>query len=100
MLKSIKNHGLILAIFAAATTGLVTTVYTITKNTINSQTIIQQKKLFNQIIYPNLYDNSLFKECYLISNNEALDSLLPYHLYLTKKADKLITPINKKYCPQ
>ncbi|HGJ5898487.1 electron transport complex subunit RsxG [Arsenophonus apicola] len=99
MLKSIRHHGLILAVFAAATTGLVATVYTLTKSTINSQILIQQQKLFDQIISPNLYDNDLTKECYLVSKNEALGSSLPHHLYIARKAGKPIAAIIESTAP-
>ncbi|MFS1538693.1 MAG: electron transport complex subunit RsxG [Candidatus Phlomobacter fragariae] len=99
MLKSIRHHGLILALFAAATTGLTAAVYTITKSTINSQTQIQQQKLFNQIISSDLYDNDLTKECYLVSKNEVLGSSLPHHLYIARKAGKPIAAIIESTAP-
>ncbi|HGJ5863218.1 MAG TPA: electron transport complex subunit RsxG [Arsenophonus nasoniae] len=99
MLKSIRHHGLILAVFAAATTGLAATVYTITKSTIDGQALIQQQKLFDQIISPNLYDNNLTKECYLISKNEVLGSSRPHHLYIARKAGKPIAAIIESTAP-
>ncbi|MDT9587521.1 MAG: electron transport complex subunit RsxG [Candidatus Arsenophonus melophagi] len=93
MLQSIKHNGVILAIFAAISAGITATVYTITKSTINSQAIIQQQKLFDQIISPNLYDNQLFKECYLIINDEVLGSSLPNHLFLARKAGNPVAAI-------
>ncbi|MDR5617988.1 electron transport complex subunit RsxG [Arsenophonus sp.] len=99
MLKSIRHHGLILAVFAAATTGLTAVVYTITKSTINNQLLIQQQKLFDQIIAPEFYDNNLTKECYLVSKNEALGSELPHHLYIARKEGKPIAAIIESIAP-
>ncbi|HGJ5876553.1 MAG TPA: electron transport complex subunit RsxG [Arsenophonus sp.] len=99
MLKSIRQYGLILAIFAAATTGLTAVVYTITKSTIHNQTLIQQQKLFNQIIKPELYDNDLTNACYIVSPNEALGSSLPHHLYIASKGGKPIAAIIESITP-
>ncbi|AEW44495.1 putative NADH:ubiquinone oxidoreductase, subunit RnfG [Serratia symbiotica str. 'Cinara cedri'] len=87
MLKSIKKHGITLAIFAAITTGLTATINSMTQKTIKHQTIQQQKRLLDQVVPPKYYDNNIQSECFLVS-----DSLLgnnnPHHLYLARKNNK------------
>ncbi|BGI50907.1 MAG: electron transport complex subunit RsxG [Arsenophonus endosymbiont of Ceratovacuna japonica] len=99
MLKFIKYHSLILTIFASVFTGLTAIVYNITKNDINNQMINQKQKLFDQIITHSLYDNNLFKECYLINKNKILGNLKPYFLYIAKKLGKPIAAIIESSTP-
>lgn len=84
MLNTMRRHGVTLAIFAAGTTALSATVYTLTKGTIAEQAAIVQK-LLDQVIPNDLYDNDLAKECYLVSNEAILGSKQPRRLYLARK---------------
>lgn len=61
MLKTMQKHGVTLAIFAAALTGLTALVNELTKTTIAEQAMKQQKALFDQVIPSDLYDNDLQK---------------------------------------
>ena len=61
MLKTMQKHGVTLAIFAAALTGLTALVNELTKTTIAEQAMKQQKALFDQVIPSDLYDNDLLK---------------------------------------
>ncbi|MEY0597578.1 electron transport complex subunit RsxG [Providencia alcalifaciens] len=85
MLNTMRRHGVILAIFAAGTTALSAVVYTLTKDTIAKQAAIMQKKLLDQVIPSNLYDNDLTKECYLVKNEAILGNTQPRHLYIARK---------------
>lgn len=85
MLNTMKRHGVTLAIFAAGTTALSAAVYTLTKETIAVQAAIVQKKLLDQVIPSDLYDNDLAKECYLVTNEAILGNKQPRRLYLARK---------------
>lgn len=87
MLDAIRKNGVTLAVFAAITTGLTAVVNTVTKPTIAHQTALQQKVLLDQVVPPELYDNHIQQECYIVTN-PALGNGNPHHLYLARKGDK------------
>ncbi|MBC8953556.1 electron transport complex subunit RsxG [Xenorhabdus sp. PB62.4] len=84
MLETMRRHGIILAIFAACTTGLTAIVYSLTKDRIAEQAALQHKVLLDQIVPPALYDNKMQEECYLVVD-KALGNTQPHHLYLARK---------------
>ncbi|AOM40092.1 electron transport complex subunit RsxG [Xenorhabdus hominickii] len=84
MLETMRRHGIILAIFAACTTGLTAIVYLLTKDQIAEQAALQHKVLLDQVVPPNLYNNKMQDECYLVTDN-ALGNQQPHHLYLARK---------------
>ncbi|KAA1193615.1 electron transport complex subunit RsxG [Photorhabdus heterorhabditis] len=84
MLETMRRHGITLAIFAAFTTGLTAVVNSLTQNTIAEQAALQHKSLLDQVIPPELYDNDIQTECYLVSA-DALGNNLPHRLYLARK---------------
>lgn len=67
MLKSMRKHGITLALFAAGSTGLTAAINELTKSTIEEQASRQQKSLFDQVLPAELYNNDLLKSCYLAS---------------------------------
>ncbi|HEC8327159.1 MULTISPECIES: electron transport complex subunit RsxG [Providencia] len=85
MLNTMRRHGTILAIFAAGTTALSAAVYTLTKDIIAEQAAIVQKKLLDQVIPSDLYNNDLTKECYLVTNEAILGNKQPRRLYIARK---------------
>ena len=87
MLDAIRKNGVTLAVFAAITTGMTAVVNTVTKPTIAHQTALQQKVLLDQVVPPELYNNAIQKECYVVSN-PALGNAAPHHLYVARKDDK------------
>ena len=87
MLDAIRKNGVTLAIFAAITTGMTAVINTVTKPTIDHQTVLQQKVLLDQVVPPELYNNQIQKECYIVSD-PALGNRAPHHLYLARKDDK------------
>ncbi|CAQ84208.1 MULTISPECIES: electron transport complex subunit RsxG [Photorhabdus] len=84
MLETMRRHGITLAIFAAFTTGLTAIVNSLTQNTIAEQAALQHKSLLDQVIPPELYDNDIQNECYLVSA-DALGNKSPHRLYLARK---------------
>lgn len=53
MLKTIRKHGITLALFAAGSTGLTAAINQMTKTTIAEQASLQQEALFDQVLQPN-----------------------------------------------
>ena len=84
MLDAIRKNGVTLAIFAAVTTGMTAVVNTVTKPTIAHQTALQQKVLLDQVVPPDIYNNAIQQECYIVSN-PALGNDAPHHLYVARK---------------
>ncbi|EPL9384518.1 electron transport complex subunit RsxG [Klebsiella aerogenes] len=67
MLKSMRKHGITLALFAAGSTGLTAAINELTKNTIEQQVALQQKALFDQVLPAESYNNDLLQSCYLVT---------------------------------
>ncbi|CAM3337140.1 Electron transport complex protein rnfG [Xenorhabdus nematophila ATCC 19061] len=84
MLETMRRHGITLAIFAACTTGLTAIVYSLTKDRIAEQAVIQHKTLLDQVVPPALYDNQMQDECYLVTD-KALGNKQTHRLYLARK---------------
>ncbi|MGG2142368.1 electron transport complex subunit RsxG [Symbiopectobacterium sp. RP] len=89
MISTMRRHATTLALFAALTSGLTAVVNTLTKPTIAHQAQLQQKALLNQVIPPDIYDNNILQECYLVTD-EALGTTSARHLYFARKGD---TPV-------
>lgn len=98
MLDTIRKNGMILAIFAAVTTGVTALVNEVTKPTVAKQMALQQKSLLDQVVPPNIYDNDLQKECYLVSN-PALGDNQEHPLYLARKAGKPVAAAVETIAP-
>ncbi|CAM3043218.1 electron transport complex subunit RsxG [Vibrio rarus] len=63
MLKTIQKNGLVLAIFACITTGVVAITHILTADTIKAQQIRQLQGQLNQVIPTQLHDNELYAQC-------------------------------------
>lgn len=70
MLNTIKKNGLVLAIFACASTGLVAVTHYLTKDQIKQQEQAQLLSVLNQVIPHDLHDNELFSACTLVQAEE------------------------------
>ncbi|MGF1852343.1 electron transport complex subunit RsxG [Vibrio satsumensis] len=70
MLNAIKKNGLVLAIFACASTGLVAVTHYLTKDQIKQQEQAQLLSVLNQVIPHDLHDNELFSACTLVQAAE------------------------------
>ncbi|MFA3761021.1 MULTISPECIES: electron transport complex subunit RsxG [unclassified Yersinia (in: enterobacteria)] len=87
MLKTMKRHGITLALFAAGATGLTAVVNSLTESTIAHQAALQQKALLDQVVPAENYDNDMQAECYVVTD-AALGNLSPHRLYLARLANK------------
>ncbi len=70
MLKTMRKHGVTLALFAAGSTGLTAAIDQLTKNTIADQAAKQQNALFQQVIPADRYNNDLLQSCYWVTAPE------------------------------
>ncbi|MGF1745582.1 electron transport complex subunit RsxG [Vibrio minamisatsumaniensis] len=81
MLKTIKKNGLVLAIFACASTGLVAVTDYLTKDKIKQQEQAQLLSILNQVIPLDLHDNQLFSACTLVQAEElGTDQAMPAYI--------------------
>lgn len=98
MLDTIRRHGITLALFAAGTTGLSALVYTMTKSVIAEQAAMKQRQLFEQIISPDLYNNDMIAECYIVAD-ESLGNSLSHRVYIARKDDKPVAAAIESTAP-
>ncbi|BDH46109.1 electron transport complex subunit G [Salmonella enterica subsp. enterica serovar Choleraesuis] len=68
MLKTMQKHGVVLALFAALTTGLTAAVNALTKDTIDQQSARQQQALFDQVFPVENYDNQPLERCMVVND--------------------------------
>lgn len=68
MFTAIRNNGLILAIFACVSTGLVALTQYLTADQIKAQEIAQLRTVLNQVLPAHLHDNDLTQACTLVSD--------------------------------
>ncbi len=68
MLKSMRKHGITLALFAAGSTGLTAAINELTKKTpLSSRPRCSKKALFDQVLPAESYNNDLLQSCYLVT---------------------------------
>jgi electron transport complex protein RnfG len=70
MLKTIRKNGLVLALFACVTTGVVSVTHLLTEDTIKAQQTAQLQGQLNQVIPTSLHDNELYANCVLLNSPE------------------------------
>lgn len=97
MLKTMQKHGVTLAIFAAALTGLTALVNSLTKSTIVEQAAHQQKTLFDQVIPADFYDNDLQKSCFIVQAPQLGNG--PHHVYIARKGDTPVGAVMEATAP-
>jgi len=86
MLKTIRKHGITLALFAAGSTGLTAAINQMTKTTIAEQASLQQKALFDQVLPAERYNNALAQSCYLVTAPELGKG--EHRVYIAKQDEK------------
>ena len=90
MQHTMTKNGLILAVFAIVTTGLISLTYFGTKDQIALQ---QQQKLLsilNAVIDENSYDNAIQLDCALVTSAELLGSNDSQHIYRATKQGQAV----------
>lgn len=98
MIATLRRYGMILALFAAGTTGLSGFVYTLTKPEIDKQAAAQQKTLFAEILPESVYNNDVIAECYLVTD-PALGNELPHRLYVARKDGTPVAAVLESTAP-
>jgi len=63
MLTAIRKNGVMLALFACATTGVVAVTHSLTEQTIADQQKAQLLRILNQVIPPQSHNNDLARSC-------------------------------------
>lgn len=94
MLKTIRKHGITLALFAAGSTGLTAAINQMTKTTIAEQASLQQKALFDQVLPAERYNNALAQSCYLVTAPELGKG--EHRVYIAKQDDKPVAAVLKQ----
>ncbi|WP_162045868.1 electron transport complex subunit RsxG [Vibrio taketomensis] len=84
MLNAIRKNGLVLAIFACASTGLVALTQYLTQDQITKQEQKQLLSVLNQVIPQKLHDNVLYEACTLVQD-PALGTEMPMPAYIATK---------------
>lgn len=87
MLNTMRRHGIILALFAALTTGLAAVINLLTESKIAQQSARQQKARLDAVIPVDIYNNDLQAECYIVINPE-LGNNVPHQLWLARMNGK------------
>ncbi|MET1253840.1 electron transport complex subunit RsxG [Aliikangiella maris] len=81
MQKAIGKNGLILALFALVSTGLIAITYQITKDKIAQEIKAALARRLNEIVPANEYDNDAYHDCTIIMNGSLLGQTEPVPLY-------------------
>lgn len=81
MFTAIRKNGLILAIFACLSTGVVALTHYLTEDQISQQEKAQLLSVLNQVIPHNLHDNPLAQSCTLVQASE-LGTNTPMSAYI------------------
>ncbi|MBJ9537182.1 electron transport complex subunit RsxG [Citrobacter braakii] len=97
MLKTIRKHGITLALFAAGSTGLTAAINQLTKSTIDEQAALQQKTLFDQVLPGDRYNNNLSESCYLVDAQELGKGT--HRVYIARQDDSPVAAILEATAP-
>lgn len=81
MINAIRKNGLVLAVFACVSTGVVALTHALTENQIRLQEQKQLLSVLNQVIPHELHDNELYQACTLVTA-PALGTDQPMPAYL------------------
>ncbi|EHD21492.1 MULTISPECIES: electron transport complex subunit RsxG [Brenneria] len=84
MFATMRRHATTLAIFAAGTTALTAVVNSLTAPTIAQQTALQQKRLLDQVVPAELYNNDMQRECYIVTDS-ALGTASAQRVFIARK---------------
>ena len=88
MLASMKKNGLLLAAFAAVTTGVVALTHALTKDTIATKVEQQTISLLHELIDKNTINYDIFADCTLISAPDYLGNEAQHKVYRGRWDDK------------
>ncbi|TKI05703.1 electron transport complex subunit RsxG [Martelella alba] len=98
MRDMMRRHGITLALFAAAATGLTAVVHSLTRPVIDRQALKQQQQLLDQVIPPGMHDNNMLNSCFLVSDSALGDNDL-HRVYLASKGGKTVAAAIESTAP-
>ncbi|MDX5626853.1 MULTISPECIES: electron transport complex subunit RsxG [unclassified Brenneria] len=98
MLTTMRRHATTLALFAAGTTALTAVVNSLTAPTIAHQAALEQRKLLDQVIPADRYDNDLLQECYTVTD-PALGSASAHRVFIARKAGEPVAAAVESTAP-
>jgi electron transport complex protein RnfG len=99
MTRSIVKNGLILALFAMLTTGLIATTFFATKDQIDLQ---RQQKLIttlDALVPRESYNNSMQNDCVIVSSREYLGSNEAKHIYRATQNGQAVAAVIETTAP-
>ncbi|MFQ3218912.1 MAG: electron transport complex protein RnfG [Paraglaciecola sp.] len=99
MTRSIIKNGLILALFAILTTGLIATTFFATKDQIDLQ---RQQKLIttlDALVPPESYNNSMQNDCVIVYSREYLGSNEAKHIYRATQNGQAVAAVIETTAP-
>lgn len=97
MLKTIRKHGITLALFAAGATGMTAIINQMTKSTIDAQAAKQQMALFDQVVPQDSYNNDLLKSCYILNAPELGKG--SHKIYIARKDNAPVAVVMEATAP-
>jgi electron transport complex, RnfABCDGE type, G subunit len=97
MLKTIRKHGITLALFAAGATGTTALINQMTKSTIDMQSAKQQMALFDQVLPQDRYNNDLLKSCFVVTAPELGKG--NHKVYIARQNDEPVAAVMEATAP-
>ncbi len=88
--KSVRKNAFILALFAMASTVLVSIVHQLTKDKIASEVERVMNQRLNKLVSPDSYNNSPSSDCILINNHSRLNQVSIHKIHRMRKDSKPI----------
>lgn len=88
--KSIRKNALILALFAMASTALVSIVYQLTKEKIASEVERVMNQQLNKLVASEKYDNSPTSDCIIVMNHSRINQVSVNKIHRMRKNNEPI----------
>lgn len=88
IVKSVNKNAFILGLFALVSTGLVAITYQLTKTQIAKEVEQSLIRKLSEIVPEEHYDNDVYSDCLLVSDQSLLGSSAPQKLYRMRKANQ------------
>ncbi len=88
LLQASYKNGLILALFALISTGLIAIIHSFTKEKIAAEIEAAMARRLNEIIRKTEYDNDVYQDCKRVYNPELLGSRNEQKLYRMRKQNE------------
>ncbi|STF64276.1 electron transport complex protein [Escherichia coli] len=97
MLKTIRKHGITLALFAAGSTGLTAAINQMTKRRLLNRPVCNKRHYLIRCCQPKRYNNALAQSCYLVTAPELGKG--EHRVYIAKQDDKPVAAVLEATAP-